>query len=116
MILNNAPAKILVDERDYNALLTAAQAALDLLKEIQEQEDPLAMPWPEIDDLERAIWDNLKKAAAKANIQFLRGQIKWYKKRYTAIKQAWRRVHPEDQMFMQSFRADDPDVLDEEES
>lgn len=45
-----------------NNLLRTAQAALDLLKQIQGEIDPIGeMPWPEIDDLERSILDNLKK-------------------------------------------------------
>ena len=53
-----------------------------------------------------------KLAAAREDIKDLHEQVEWYRKRYTAIKQAWRRVHPEDQAFMQSFKTDDPDLFD----
>ena len=44
-------------------LLRTAQAALDKLKAIQEQEDgdPWGMPWPVIDELEQAIQNELQK-------------------------------------------------------
>ena len=62
MILpNSTPAKILVDQCSYEELLRSAQAALDLLRDIQEKTEgtPFNEPWPEIDDLEQAIADNL---------------------------------------------------------
>ena len=44
-------------------LLRAAQAALELLQEIQEKEDgdPRGLPWSVIDDLDLAIQAELQK-------------------------------------------------------
>ena len=63
MMLNESvPAKVLVNADDYSALLRAAQSALDFLKSVQaDLDEPFSPPWPEIDALEQAVLDNLKK-------------------------------------------------------